>query len=114
VYRSLCQFLDDPDQEFVGVLFGLGLWPLLHLHATSHHKGVRIHGGGCGGSGRVFGGSDGTRARYGEGRGEIVEHTRVREFQVETNVVLRGVGSVALLGVCHEDSRVAPGQAVGR
>jgi hypothetical protein len=96
------------------VLVGLGLRPLLHLHATSHHKGVRIHGGSCGGSGRVFGGSDGTRARYGEGRGEIVEHTRAEGIPSRNKRRLERRWFVALLGVCHEDSRVAPGQAVGR
>jgi hypothetical protein len=60
------------------VLFARGLWPLLHLHATSHHKSIRIHGGGCAGSGRVESGSDGTTARDRDGSGEVVEHTRVR------------------------------------
>jgi hypothetical protein len=112
VYRSLCQFLDDPSGEFVGVLVGLGLWPLLHLHATSHHKGIRIHGGCCAESGRVESGSDGTKAGYEDGRGGgLVEHTRLSR---ETNVDLSGRSVVALNGACHEDSRVAPGQAVGR
>ena len=96
------------------MLFARGLWPLLHLHATSHHKGIRIHGDGCAGSGRVESGSDGTTARDRDGSGEVVEHTRVRECRVKTNVVVEGRSFVALKGACHEGSRVAPGQAVGR
>jgi hypothetical protein len=77
VYGILVQLLYDPSQEFVGVLVILRLWSLLHLHATSNHKSIWIHGGDFfAGSNRVESGSGGTTAENGDGSGEFVEHTR--------------------------------------
>lgn len=75
VYGILVQLLYDPSQEFVGVLVILRLWSLLHLHATSNHKGIRIHGGEIlAGSSRVESGSGGTMAGNSDGGSECVEH----------------------------------------
>lgn len=53
----------------------LRLWSLLHLHATSHHEGIRIHGVDFAESGRVVSDSGGTTAGNGDGSGKFVEHT---------------------------------------